>query len=776
MSLLGWVAMGAAVFYIGTHLGEVAAAVGAGAAAAWRWVSGWVGEAVAPLPPGARWAAYVVLVTAPIALLSHAWWWAWCGAGAEMNGAAWVASCRAAPWPLVVQLQTRTVLGAVAHTWGLLLLGGLYGAYRLHLRAAGVRWRGRWGFLEFTFREAPQLALAWARRVVLRGGALEARGAEVAGRLRSRGEEAAARRAEDETRRWAAAAARRLVDAIAAAGGAAWRDVPRREMTPAAAVPALAVQVVRRLTERTREPLLLVTPEVVGPGEARFTVQYLAAPTPATLAAWRTVVRETAAPTLGVDPSQVHAEGSLGLRVSLSGSRGAAPSDGDGDDEEEDAPPAVDLAAPLVEGCPPLTLLPAPTRGVGRPNEGRTVAGRVVSALGALDVPGTEVVGCDVGPAAIAVTIRPPRGVRGSLVLRLQTDLSIELASPALRLAASPNTPGCVLIEVPRDHPAPVALRSVVGTSECRGAAGALPVAFGVDTAGGAVVADLASLPHLLAAGATGSGKTVALHSLITSLVLRLPPTALRLALVDPKWTEFSAYDGLSHLLCPCITEIPATVALLTWLSSEMDRRYRLLSGAGVVDLAGYNRTASRSLPRIVVVADEIADTMLAGKKDQREEVQRQLARLLAKARAAGIHCVLATQRPVVDVLPGLVKANAPARLALAVQSSLDSRIILDQDGAEALGGRGDALLALPGARAPVRVQCPWVERGTVESVVRWWARQAPVKYDPSLVAALAAAGMEVPVEATPMAPVMAPSSPGAVDAGHSPDDAGWRP
>ncbi len=783
MSLLGWLVLGAAVVYVATHLGEVLGALGEGVAAAWRWTTRWVSEAVAPLPRWGQWIVYGLLAVAPPVLLGRAWWWHWCGAGRSGAGwAAWVASCRSTPGLLEARLEAHTVLAVVGRSWGLLLVAGLYAAYRLHLQAAGVRVRGRWGFVEFVFSEAPGLLMVWARRV-LHAGAFHTAGSGVADRLQARSAAAAPRRAQADTRRWAATAAVRLVDAVEAAGGDAYRELPASPRRADAPPRSLVGAVLRRyLDAPVRVPLVRVTWEVA-PTEVRFTVRYLAAPTRATLEAWRVVARETAAPTLGLAPAQVHAEGSLGLRVSLVVARGAAPGEDDDDEDGAAPPPVVDTSAPLSVGCPPLTLLPPPIRGVGRPNEGRTVAARVVSALGALDVPGAEVAGVDVGPAAIAVTVRPPRGVRGSLVLRTREDLAIELAAPSLRMAASPTTPGCILVEVPRDHPAPVALRSVVGSAEFRGAAGALPVAFGVDTAGRPVVADLAALPHLLAAGTTGSGKTVALHGLIVSLLLRLPPTRLRLLLIDPKWTEFSAYDGLPHLLCPCITEVPPTVALLAWLAGEMDRRYRLLADMGVQDLASFNRAAKQLLPRIVAVCDEIADTMLGGKRDQREEVQRLLARLLSKARAAGIHLVLATQRPTADVLPGLVKSNAPARLALAVQSELDSRIILDQAGAEALGGRGDALLALPGARAPVRVQSPWIPREAVEAVVSWWAGRCPVEYDPALLAALAAAGMEVPVEAAPMAPVMAPPSPGAVgparvadDADGSPDDAGWRP
>ena len=777
MSLLGWIVVVVGGVYVSTHLRDVAGGVGRSYTAARDYALSVVEEAMAPLPRGARrTVGGGVLVLAAAAGL-RVWRDLRCAPIAAQFGAAAGAQCRSLPvWWLAWDAGGALLLFARANL-GLAAVAVLYVAFRRHMRAAGVRRWGRWAFAEFVVLESPGLLMSWAGRVLRRGRAVAvaASGEAVVDRLRARSEEAEGRRAAADTRRWAATAAVRLVDAVEAAGGDAYRELPASPRRADAPPRSLVGAVLRRyLDAPVRVPLVRVTWEVA-PTEVRFTVRYLAAPTRATLEAWRVVARETAAPTLGLAPAQVHAEGSLRLRVSLVVARGAAPGEDDDDEDGAAPPPVVDTSAPLSVGCPPLTLLPPPIRGVGRPNEGRTVAARVVSALGALDVPGAEVAGVDVGPAAIAVTVRPPRGVRGSLVLRTREDLAIELAAPSLRMAASPTTPGCILVEVPRDHPAPVALRSVVGSAEFRGAAGALPVAFGVDTAGRPVVADLAALPHLLAAGTTGSGKTVALHGLIVSLLLRLPPTRLRLLLIDPKWTEFSAYDGLPHLLCPCITEVPPTVALLAWLAGEMDRRYRLLADMGVQDLASFNRAAKQLLPRIVAVCDEIADTMLGGKRDQREEVQRLLARLLSKARAAGIHLVLATQRPTADVLPGLVKSNAPARLALAVQSELDSRIILDQAGAEALGGRGDALLALPGARAPVRVQSPWIPREAVEAVVSWWAGRCPVEYDPALLAALAAAGMEVPVEAAPMAPVMAPPSPGAVGPARVADDDGWR-
>jgi S-DNA-T family DNA segregation ATPase FtsK/SpoIIIE len=456
----------------------------------------------------------------------------------------------------------------------------------------------------------------------------------------------------------------------------------------------------------------------------------------------------TGAAALGVEAGQVRADGALALWVALPGSGGwEAREDAEVASSQPAPAPPPDAADPLRPRCPPVALLPRAEASVSAGGGASAVGRRVVEALAALGVEGCRVVTTTSGPAARVVVVRPPAGVRGSAVLRLDADLAVALGVPSVRLAPAEGRPGCIVVEVPRGADAEaVVLRGLLAS---RGAAdavrgAAVPMVIGAAASGEAVVADLAALPHLLVAGTTGSGKTVALHAMIVSMLLTMTPDDLRLILVDPKVTEFGVYAGLPHLLAPVISEVPATAAVVGWVAAEMDRRFAALARAGVQDIASLHASGAMEMPRLVIVADEVADVMLAGTREDRDSVQRALARILAKGRAAGIHAILATQRPTADVLPGLVKSNAPARLALAVQSDMDSRIILDRGGAEALQGHGDALYSAPGARAPQRVQVPWVPRNAVEAVVAWWRAhsEAEATADRGLLAALATAGM----------------------------------
>lgn len=377
--------------------------------------------------------------------------------------------------------------------------------------------------------------------------------------------------------------------------------------------------------------------------------------------------------------------------------------------EELPAPQPVDLS-PLGNGLPPLDILADVSRPRGRPAaEGQRAREAVASALKSLGFTVEEMKVYE-GPTVVTVIVRPGQGARAGQILRAANDLAVEMGSGSgVRVLQSPE-PGTVAIEVPRAKRATVGLRDVLGSPSFREADGALPVGFGLDTFGRPIVHDLARAPHLLVAGTTGSGKSVALHALILSLLVRHSPDDLRLVLIDPKHVEFSRYEHIPHLWRPVITEVPEAVDALAELAEEMDQRYRTMSVGGTL-----------REPYIVVVADEVADIMLAGSKEQREQTQKLLARLLAKARAARIHVVLATQRPTAEVIPGLIKANAPARLALSCSSELESRIILDDVGAESLIGQGDALLLWPGVRSLIRLQAPLVREEDIAAVTGWW-------------------------------------------------------
>lgn len=278
-------------------------------------------------------------------------------------------------------------------------------------------------------------------------------------------------------------------------------------------------------------------------------------------------------------------------------------------------------------------------------------------------------------------------------IIALQDDLARSMAAISVRVAG--NIPGksVIGIEIPNETREDVLLYKVLASKEFANKHHALPLALGVDIAGHPVVTDLARMPHLLIAGTTGSGKSVAVNAMICSMLMTHTPQTLRLILVDPKMLELSVYDDIPHLLVPVVTNPHKASKALAWAVYEMERRYQLMSEAKVRNIDGYNRAAEREegterLPYIVIVIDELADLMMVAGK----EVEQAICRIAQKARAAGLHLVLATQRPSVDVITGLIKANLPSRLSFQVSSKIDSRTILDQMGAEQLLGMGDSL------------------------------------------------------------------------------------
>lgn len=338
------------------------------------------------------------------------------------------------------------------------------------------------------------------------------------------------------------------------------------------------------------------------------------------------------------------------------------------------------------------------------------------------------------GPAVTLFTLEPGPGVKVRRITELVNDLALALAASAIRIEAPVPGMARVGIEVPNDSISTVGLREVLESPAFQRSHARLPLALGRDVHGEYVVADLTRMPHLLIAGATGSGKSVALNSIIATFLLTRRPDELQMLLIDPKKVELTGYDGVPHLKCPVVTDMGLVVGALRRVLQEMERRYELFAQLGVRNLDGYrlrreDDPSLEALPYLVVIIDELADLMLTAP----DEVETMLVRIAQMARATGIHLLIATQRPSVDVLTGLIKANVPARIAFAVTSQTDSRVILDMPGAERLLGRGDMLYLPPDAARPVRVQGSFIDDRDLEYVVGHWRQLYPVpNYDPS--------------------------------------------
>ena len=349
-----------------------------------------------------------------------------------------------------------------------------------------------------------------------------------------------------------------------------------------------------------------------------------------------------------------------------------------------------------------------------------------------------RVVGFRVGPTVTQYAVEPgyiekagPDGqiarqkIRISQISALQRDLALRLSAERLRIEAPVPGHSFVGVEVPNSSIATVRLRSMIESANFARINSSLGITLGRDVSGQAVVADLARMPHMLIAGTTGSGKSVCIQALVTCLVMNNDPQDLKLAMIDPKMVELVRFNGLPHLLGKVEIEPERMQGVMQWAIREMDSRYRLLENAGVRDLESYNRRAQRkkspTLPRIVVLIDELADLMMAAP----DVTETSLVRLAQMARAVGIHLVVATQRPSTDVLTGLIKANFPARIAFTVATAIDSRVILDTNGAETLLGRGDMLFLNPESGTPVRAQGVIVSDAEIEAVVGYWKKQA---------------------------------------------------
>ena len=340
-----------------------------------------------------------------------------------------------------------------------------------------------------------------------------------------------------------------------------------------------------------------------------------------------------------------------------------------------------------------------------------------------------------VGPAITRYELKPAEGVRVSKIANLADDIALNLAAETIRIEAPIPGKQAVGIEVPNKEKEAVHLREVLESEEFQNNKSKLTVALGKDVAGNIQLADIAKMPHVLIAGSTGSGKSVCINTIISSIIFNAKPSEVKMVMVDPKVVELSVYNGIPHLLIPVVTDPKKAAGALAWAVQEMDNRYNLFAAKGVRDIKGYNKAIEKEegqgkLPQIVIIVDELADLMMVAAKD----VEEAICRLAQKARAAGMHLVIATQRPSVDVITGLIKANVPSRIAFAVSSQVDSRTILDSVGAEKLLGKGDMLFFPTGAPKPVRVQGAFVSDEEVEKIVGFVKQNGTANYSEDIL------------------------------------------
>ncbi|WP_417913959.1 DNA translocase FtsK 4TM domain-containing protein [Candidatus Electronema sp. JM] len=341
-----------------------------------------------------------------------------------------------------------------------------------------------------------------------------------------------------------------------------------------------------------------------------------------------------------------------------------------------------------------------------------------------------EVVGVSPGPVVTTYEFAPAAGIKINKIVNLADDLAMVLKVDRVRVVGSIPGKAAIGIEIPNPKRKTVFLRDILLDSAYQNSASFLTVALGVDVIGKPTVANLARMPHLLIAGATGAGKSVAINAFICSILCKAKPDAVRLLLIDPKRIELSVYEGIPHLLHPVVVEPKMASRALLWAVQEMERRYKLLEAARVKSFDSYNETAAEKLPYIVIIVDELADLMMAASKD----VETSLTRLAQMARAAGMHIILATQRPSAEVLTGLIKANFPVRISFKVSSKVDSRTILDSSGAEHLLGAGDMLFLPPGAVKLQRIHGAYISEAETERIIHFLKEQGNADYDESML------------------------------------------
>jgi len=340
-----------------------------------------------------------------------------------------------------------------------------------------------------------------------------------------------------------------------------------------------------------------------------------------------------------------------------------------------------------------------------------------------------------VGPAITRYELKPAEGVRVSKIANLADDIALNLAAESIRIEAPIPGKQAVGIEIPNKENEIVHLRDIIESDKFEGSKSKLAFALGKDVAGEEVVTDIAKMPHVLIAGSTGSGKSVCINTLITSIIYKAKPSEVKLVLVDPKVVELSVYNGIPHLLIPVVTDPKKASGALAWAVQEMVNRYSLFATKGVRDIKGYNEALDKEneaskLPQIVIIIDELADLMMVAKND----VEDAICRLAQMARAAGMHLVIATQRPSVDVITGVIKANIASRIAFAVTSGVDSRTILDSIGAEKLLGKGDMLFYPSGTIKPQRIQGAFISDSEVEKIVTFLKNNGGPSYSDDIL------------------------------------------
>lgn len=374
---------------------------------------------------------------------------------------------------------------------------------------------------------------------------------------------------------------------------------------------------------------------------------------------------------------------------------------------------------------PPLGLLSPPAVATRTPPDTTQRAKLLRDTLMSFGVE-VKIVDALSGPAVTRFELQPAPGVKVSRILALSDDISLAMAAADIRIEAPIPGKSAIGIEIPNSEVSPVLLREVLETPAYQQSPSSLTIALGKDIAGRPIVAALDRMPHLLIAGATGSGKSVCLNAAILSLLFKNPPDRVQLLLIDPKVVELKRFEGVPHLLAPVVTDPKKAAGVLRRVLRTMEDRYRLFAQAGVRDIERFNEVSETQLPKLVVIIDELADLMMVSPV----EVEESICRLAQMARAAGIHLVVATQRPSVDVITGLIKANIPSRIAFAVSSQVDSRTILDQGGAEKLLGKGDMLFSPLGRPKPIRAQGVFVEEEDVERVVAFLKEQGEPQYN----------------------------------------------
>ncbi len=385
---------------------------------------------------------------------------------------------------------------------------------------------------------------------------------------------------------------------------------------------------------------------------------------------------------------------------------------------------------------PPLTFLkkfiPSDNEDISQELKGN--AERLVDTLKSFGVQ-TRVIDISRGPAVTRYELQPSAGVKISKITNLSDDIALNLATAGVRIEAPIPNKAAVGIEVPNKNVDIVTLREIIESDDFKNSKSKLTVALGKDITGNMAIADLSKMPHTLIAGSTGSGKSVCINSIIVSILYKSSPEEVKIVMIDPKVVELGIYNGIPHLLVPVVTDPRKAAGALNWAVTEMLNRYKIFADSGVRDLAGYNKFANKkddikSMPQIVIIIDELADLMMAAPN----EVEDAICRLAQMARAAGMHLVIATQRPSVDVITGVIKANIPSRIAFAVSSQVDSRTILDGSGAEKLLGRGDMLFAPMGSSKPTRVQGCFVSDTEVEQVVSFIKNKDNPDYDEEII------------------------------------------